>query len=83
MIDEVEELMKEVREYNKDLESNITWLALNKIDLLDEEEVNKLVKQLELKYKNKLKVSSISAAQRKGTKELMRDIGRYLESNNE
>ena len=83
VIDEVEELMKEVREYNKDLESNITWLALNKIDLLDEEEVNKLVKQLELKYKNKLKVSSISAAQRKGTKELMRDIGRYLESNNE
>ena len=26
---------------------------LNKIDLLDEEEVNKLVKQLEIKYKNK------------------------------
>ena len=83
VINEVEELMKEVREYNKDLESNVAWLALNKIDLLDEEEVNKLVKQLELKYKNKLKVSSISAAQRKGTKELMRDIGRYLESNNE
>ena len=83
MINEVEELMKEVREYNEDLESNVAWLALNKIDLLDEEEVNKLVKQLELKYKNKLKVSSISAAQRKGTKELMRDIGRYLESDNE
>ena len=83
MINEVEELMKEVREYNKDLESNVAWLALNKIDLLDEEEVNKLAKQLELKYKNKLKVSSISAAQRKGTKELMRDIGRYLESDNE
>ena len=83
MIKEVKELMKEVKEYNKDLESNIAWLVLNKIDLLDEEEVNKLVKQLELKYKNKLKVSSISAAQRKGTKELMRDIGRYLESNNE
>ena len=83
VVKEVEELIKEVREYNKDLESNIAWLTLNKIDLLDEEEVNKLVKQLELKYKNKLKVSSISAAQRKGTKELMRDIGRYLESNNE
>ncbi len=82
VVNEVEELIKEVREYNKDLESNIAWLALNKIDLLDEEEVNKLVKQLELKYKNKLKVSSISAAQRKSTKELMRDIGRYLESNN-
>ena len=75
---EVEELMKEVREYNEDLESNVAWLVLNKIDLLDEEEVNKLVKQLELKYKNKLKVSSISAAQRKGTKELMRDIGLSL-----
>jgi GTP-binding protein len=83
VINEVEELMKEVREYNEDLESNVAWLALNKIDLLDEEEVNKLVKQLELKYKNKLKISSISAAQRKGTKELMRDIGRYLESDNE
>ena len=64
----------------------IDYIILLKGDvtlILDEEEVNKLVKQLELKYKNKLKVSSISAAQRKGTKELMRDIGRYLESNNE
>ena len=58
VINEVEELMKEVREYNKDLESNVAWLALNKIDLLDEEEVNKLVKQLELKYKNKLKADA-------------------------
>jgi GTP-binding protein len=80
VIKEVEELIKEVREYNKDLESNIAWLTLNKVDLIDTEEVNKLVKQLELNYKDKLKVSSISAAQRTGTKELMRNIGRYLES---
>jgi len=80
VIKEVEELLKEVREYNADLESNIVWLVLNKVDLIDKEEVDRLVKELELNYKDKLRVSSISAAQRKGTKELMRDIGRYLES---
>ena len=34
VINEVEELIKEVKEYNKDLESNIVWLVLNKIDLM-------------------------------------------------
>ena len=80
IVTEVEELINEVREYNKDLESKIVWLVLNKIDLIDAEEVNKLVKQLESNYKDKLRVSCISAAQRNGTKDLMRDIGRYLES---
>ena len=47
VINEVEELMKEVREYNKDLESKIVWLVLNKRDLIDAEELSKLVKQIE------------------------------------
>ena len=77
---EVEELIKEVKEYNNDLESNIVWLVLNKIDLVNKEEINKLMKRLEENYKNKLRVSSISAVKREGTEELMKDIGRYLES---
>tara|TARA_Y100000768_G_scaffold236537_1_gene178903 strand:+ start:370 stop:1389 length:1020 start_codon:yes stop_codon:yes gene_type:complete len=77
---EVEELIQEVKEYNKDLEANIVWLVLNKIDLVNKEEINKLMKRLEENYKNKLRVSSISAVQREGTEELMKDIGRYLES---
>ena len=80
VVNEVEELIKEVKEYNKDLESNIVWLVLNKIDLVNEEEIIKLTKRLEDNYKNRLRVSSISAAQRKGTEELMKDIGKYLES---
>ena len=72
--------IKEVKEYNKDLESNIVWLVLNKIDLVSKQETNNLMKRLEENYKNKLRVSSISAAQRKGTEELMKDIGKYLES---
>ena len=80
VINEVEELIKEVKEYNKDLESNIVWLVLNKIDLVNKQETNNLMKRLEENYKNKLRVSSISAAQRKGTEELMKDIGKYLES---
>ena len=80
VINEVEELIKEVKEYNKDLESNIVWLVLNKIDLVNKQEINNLMKRLEENYKNKLRVSSISAAQRKGTEELMKDIGKYLES---
>jgi len=82
VINEVEELIKEVKEYNKDLESNIVWLVLNKIDLVNKQETNNLMKRLEENYKNKLRVSSISAAQRKGTEELMKDIGKYLESIN-
>ena len=82
VINEVEELIKEVKEYNKDLESNIVWLVLNKIDLVNKQEINNLMKRLEENYKNKLRVSSISAAQRKGTEELMKDIGKYLESIN-
>ena len=77
---EVEELIQEVKEYNKDLEANIVWLVLNKIDLVNKEEISKLMKRLEENYKNKLRVSSISAVQREGTEELMKDIGRYLES---
>ena len=77
---EVDELINEVREYNKALEANIVWLVLNKIDLVNIEDLNKLIYSLEVNYKDKLRVSSISAAQRKGTKELMRDIGKYLES---
>ena len=46
----------------------------------DRQETNNLMKRLEENYKNKLRVSSISAAQRKGTEELMKDIGKYLES---
>ena len=80
VVNEVEELIKEVKEYNKDLESNIVWLVLNKIDLVNKQEINNLMKRLEENYKNKLRVSSISAAQRKGTEELMKDIGKYLES---
>ena len=80
VVKEVEELIYEVREYNKDLESKIVWLVLNKRDLIDAEELSKLVKQIELNYEGKLRVSCISAAQRKGTKELVRDIGRYLET---
>ena len=82
VINEVEELIKEVKEYNKDLESNIVWLVLNKIDLVNKQEINNLMKRLEENYKNKLRVSSISAAQRKGTEELMKDLGKYLESIN-
>ena len=55
-------------------------LTIPKKDLIDAEELSKLVKQLELNYEGKLRVSCISAAQRKGTKELVRDIGRYLET---
>ena len=47
---------------------------------MSKQETNNLMKRLEENYKNKLRVSSISAAQRKGTEELMKDIGKYLES---
>ena len=47
---------------------------------MNKQETNNLMKRLEENYKNKLRVSSISAVQREGTEELMKDIGKYLES---
>ena len=70
-------LLLELKEYDVNLTEKVKWLVLNKIDLIPKE------KQMELKeYFDKqqdLKVSLISAKNRIGTENLMKEVGFTLE----
>ena len=70
-------LLLELREYDVNLTEKVKWLVLNKIDLIPKE------KQMELKeYFDKqqdLEVSLISAKNRIGTENLMKEVGFTLE----
>ena len=70
-------LLLELKEYDVNLIKKVKWLVLNKIDLIPKE------KQMELKeYFDKqqdLEVSLISAKNRIGTENLMKEVGFTLE----
>ena len=61
----------------------VKWLALNKIDLISEDNLEELKSELENQYKNDLNIYCISAAKKEGTQQLMRDIGEFMETSNE
>ncbi len=75
--EESQVLLLELREYDVNLTKKVKWLVLNKIDLIPKE------KQMELKeYFDKqqdLEVSLISAKNRIGTENLMKEVGFTLE----
>ena len=70
-------LLLELKEYDVNLTEKVKWLVLNKIDLIPKE------KQMELKEyfdkKQDLEVSLISAKNRIGTENLMKEVGFTLE----
>jgi len=75
--EESQVLLLELKEYDVNLTEKVKWLVLNKIDLIPKE------KQMELKeYFDKqqdLEVSLISAKNRIGTENLMKEVGFTLE----
>ena len=75
--EESQVLLLELREYDVNLTEKVKWLVLNKIDLIPKE------KQMQLKeYFDKqqdLEVSLISAKNRIGTENLMKEVGFTLE----
>ena len=79
--EESQVLLLELREYDVNLTEKVKWLVLNKIDLIPKE------KQMELKeYFDKqqdLEVSLISAKNRIGTENLMKEVGFTLEKMDE
>ena len=83
VIDELDELVDEVVSYDSKLIQKVKWLALNKIDLVDEESLSLLVETLNNKFKGDIYIYCISAAKRIGTDNLMRDIGKQMELSNE
>jgi len=80
VIEEIEELTIEIKDYDSDLVEKVKWLVLNKIDLIDDSELDALVDELKIKYEGALNIYCISAAKKLGTQQLMREIGTYMES---
>ena len=83
IIKEIEELNLEINTYDDRLIEKVKWLALNKIDLIDLQDLESLVDGLKTQYNGILNIYCISAAKKQGTQQLMREIGSFMESSNE
>ena len=83
IIAEIRELSKEITNYDPELIKKVRWLALNKVDLLDKSEVQRLKEELETEFQDNLHIYCISAAKKEGTQQLMRDIGEFMETPDE
>ena len=83
IIAEIRELSKEITNYDPELIKKVRWLALNKIDLIDTNELERLKEELETEFPDNLHIYCISAAQKEGTQQLMRDIGEFMETPDE
>ncbi len=83
IIEEIKELSREITNFDPMLINKVKWLALNKIDLISEDNLEELKSELENQYKDNLNIYCISAAKKEGTQQLMRDIGEFMETSNE
>ena len=83
IIEEINELSHEIKAFDPMLVNKVRWLALNKIDLLDEEELAVIKNDLRNHLERDLNIHCISAAKKEGTQQLMRDIGEFMELSND
>ena len=70
-------LLLELKEYDVNLTEKVKWLVLNKIDLITKEKQMKLIEYFD--KQQDLEVSLISAKNRIGTENLMKEVGFTLE----
>ena len=70
-------VLLELKEYDVNLIKKVKWLALNKIDLISKEKQMKLKEYFD--KQQDLEVSLISAKNRIGTENLMKEVGFTLE----
>ena len=80
---EIRELSKEITNYDPDLIKKVRWLALNKIDLINTNQLEELKEELGREFQDNLHIYCISAAKKEGTQQLMRDIGEFMETSDE
>ena len=83
IIQEVKELLVEIKNFDKKLTKRIKWLVLNKKDLVDRSKLEILKTDLQKHFKDEFYIYCISAAKKEGTQTLMRDIGEYMELTND
>ena len=79
VIDELDELTREVTDFDSALIERVKWLVLNKIDLISESDLQALKSELQRKFDGSMHIYCISAAKKIGTQQLMRDIGKHME----
>ena len=83
VITEIRELSKEITNYDPDLIKKVKWLALNKIDLINTDQLEELKDEVGREFQDNLHIYCISAAKKEGTQQLMRDIGEFMETSDE
>ncbi len=83
VITEIRELSKEITNYDPDLIKKVKWLALNKIDLINTDQLEELKDELGREFQDNLHIYCISAAKKEGTQQLMRDIVEFMETSDE
>ena len=83
VITEIRELSKEITNYDPDLIKKVKWLALNKIDLINTNQLEELKGELGREFQDNLRIYCISAAKKEGTQQLIRDIGEFMETSDE
>ena len=79
VINELDELTREVTDFDSALIERVKWLVLNKIDLISESDLQALESKLQRKFDGSMHIYCISAAKKIGTQQLMRDIGKHME----
>ena len=79
VINEFDELTREVTDFDSALIERVKWLVLNKIDLISESDLQALESKLQRKFDGSMHIYCISAAKKIGTQQLMRDIGEHME----
>tara|TARA_Y100000768_G_scaffold241972_1_gene183358 strand:+ start:177 stop:1190 length:1014 start_codon:yes stop_codon:yes gene_type:complete len=83
VITEIRELSKEIINYDPDLIKKVRWLALNKIDLINTNQLEELKDEVGKEFQDNLHIYCISAAKKEGTQQMMRDIGEFMETSDE
>ena len=82
-VDQAKKIIHELEKFNPDLLNEPRWLVLNKLDLLPKDEAAKRCRDIVKRLKWKQPVYQITAINGDGTKELVFDIMKHLEKNNE
>ena len=72
-LDQINSLQKELEAYKDDLTQKILWIVCNKVDLLKDEDVKKIEKEIQSVLNTK-DVFMISAFTGKGTRELLNKL---------
>ena len=72
-LDQINSLQKELEAYKDDLSQKISWIVCNKVDLLKDEDVKKIEKEIQSALNTK-DVFMISAFTGKGTRELLNKL---------